>query len=299
MAGLLKEIWINQLMEGYDQVPSFLDRVTDMSEFVEYNTINLAEAGVDPTVLVNNTTYPVSVAERADNPLALPLDYFDTENTVVRNAVSVQLAYAKLESVIRRHRQALVNKEAHKGSHALTPASDATYTPVIASTGSASPLAATFKAITEDDVANLAARFDDIDAPEGDRHLVLHTRHWNELVRTSTVLKEQRYRGRQGEVGRFLFEMFGFNIMKYRSGAVFNKGTGVKVAYGAAAAPSTDTISSFAFVGGEVMKAMGSTDMFERMNDPEERGDIVGFQQRFIALPLRDKYVGAIYSDAV
>lgn len=299
MPGLLKEIWIGQIMEPKAQPVTWMDRIgQDMSELVEYNTINLADAGVDPDVLINNTTYPVTIAERADNALALPLDYFDTVNTVVRNAENVQLSYNKMESVLRGHRRALTNAEAQKASHAITPASNAAFTPVIPTTGADN--GSGFKLITEADVFRLAALFDAIDAEEGDRHLVLHATMWNELVSTSDTLKKQReYSSREGVIGRNMFELAGFNIMKYRSGAIFNKSTGVKKAYGAAAAPATDTISSFVFLGSEVMKAVGTTDMFDRLKDPEARGDIVGFQQRFIALPIRSKFIGAIYSAAV
>ena len=34
--------------------------------------------------------------------------------------------------------------------------------------------------------------------------------------------------------------------------------------------------------------------MYARENDPEERGTIVGFDKRFIALPIRNKGIGAI-----
>lgn len=42
------------------------------------------------------------------------------------------------------------------------------------------------------------------------------------------------------------------------------------------------------------MKADGTIDMFARIDDPEERGTIVGFQKRFIAMPIRNKGIGAI-----
>lgn len=299
MAGLLKEIWISQLMEKYDQVPSFLNvaGIQDMSALVENNTINLAEAGVDPDVLVNNTTYPIAINERTDTALALPLDFFDTVNTVVRNSEAVQLAYNKMESVIRRHRQSLVNKTAGKASHAITPTQDGAFTPVIGTTGADN--GSSFKLITEADVFKLAGAFDLNDAPDGERYLVLHSKHFNELVENSQTLKEQRYRLPSGNVGRELMELAGFKILRYSSEAIFNKSTGVKKAYGAAAAPTTDTISSFAFVASEVMKAMGSVEMFSTLADPGARGDIVGFQQRFLSMPLRNKYLGAIYSAAV
>ncbi len=39
--------------------------------------------------------------------------------------------------------------------------------------------------------------------------------------------------------------------------------------------------------------------MYLTENDPKERGAIVGFDKRFVALPIRGKAVGAIVSAAV
>lgn len=55
-------------------------------------------------------------------------------------------------------------------------------------------------------------------------------------------------------------------------------------------------MASIAWIKTEVMRATGDTDVFHREKDPEARGDILGYQQRFTALPLRNKYIGAIYS---
>lgn len=54
-----------------------------MTPMVEYNKINLAEAGVAPDVLVDNKDYPVPTMSRTDTPLELTLHTFDTKNTVV------------------------------------------------------------------------------------------------------------------------------------------------------------------------------------------------------------------------
>ena len=46
------------------------------------------------------------------------------------------------------------------------------------------------------------------------------------------------------------------------------------------------------------MKADGEVYMYIREDDPEERGTIVGFDKRFIALPVRGKGIGSIISAA-
>lgn len=295
MPGLLKEIWIAQFLEKYRQSLAWMSGIElDMTAFVDNNKINLQEAGVDPGVLVNNTVYPIPVEDIDDLPVSIELDTFDTKTTVIRNAESVQYSYDKLEVILRRHRQSLEQAEALKASHAFAPVSNTELTPVIATTGGDN--GSGFRFITEDDVFRLAERYDDIDAPQENRHLVLHSRMWNELVRTSPTLKEQRYRMQPGVVGRNFLELAEFKIWKYRGAAVYNKTTGTKKAYGAAAAPATDTISSFAYVGSEACMAMGTLEMFDSLRDVDARGDKIGFQQRFIALPVRNKYFGAIYA---
>jgi len=39
--------------------------------------------------------------------------------------------------------------------------------------------------------------------------------------------------------------------------------------------------------------------MFETLKDPKTRADIVGFQQRGLSMPIRNKGIGAIYAPAV
>ena len=47
------------------------------------------------------------------------------------------------------------------------------------------------------------------------------------------------------------------------------------------------------------MKADGEIYMYVNHDDPKERGTIVGFDKRFIAVPMRNKGIGAIVSDTV
>lgn len=62
---------------------------------------------------------------------------------------------------------------------------------------------------------------------------------------------------------------------------------------------SSAQFASVAFCGSEVMKADGEIYMYSKVDDPEERATIVGFDKRFIALPIRGKGIGAIVSATV
>ena len=56
MATLNKQIWVNQLMKNFYPETSFLNYAKNFSSLVEYDKITMAQVGIDPTVLINNTT---------------------------------------------------------------------------------------------------------------------------------------------------------------------------------------------------------------------------------------------------
>ena len=89
---LQKQIWINQIKENFYPDSSFFNFVKDFSNFVEYDTINMAEAGADPSVIINGNTYPIKIVQRTDKNITIVLDKFETENTLVRRPEAIELA---------------------------------------------------------------------------------------------------------------------------------------------------------------------------------------------------------------
>lgn len=288
MAGLNKEVWITDIMEGFYPDSTFMEGVRDMTAWVDNNTINLAEAGADPEVLVNNTVYPIPFQTRADIPLSLPLDDFITKGTVIRNLEIVEAAYDKRMSVAQGHQKSLRAKLHTKAAYAYAPTSDSAFTPVLPTTGA---VLGGVKKITLNDVIDLSSRFDMFDAPS-DRVLVLHPQHLAALrAEDKDLFKSIMQEGKQG------FNLYGFKVYFFSKTPTFVRTSGTKKAFGAASA-ATDTISSIAFCNGEVMKSLGDFRMNERLHDPELDGDMINFGMRALALPIRNKAIGAIYSAA-
>lgn len=286
-AGLLKEIWTDQIMEGFYPKDNFISEGRDMSALVEFNKINLAEAGANPTVLIDNSSYPIAVASRTDVPKELALKTLDTTSTVVRNVEEMETAYDKMQSVIYGHKKELQKTAAKLSAWNWAPQSNATYTPVIAATGAVS---GGWRKLTFADVLNMRKQFDLLDIPDDGRVLVLNPIHEGDLILEDLSLYKTVMTTSM---------LFGFKIYRTSVTPVYVATTGVKVAYGAAPAPSTDAISSVAFHKDEVMKAIGTIEMFAKFKDPDNKGDVINFQMRFCALPLRAKAIGAIYSPKV
>lgn len=279
-----RELWIAAIKEGLIPDTSFLSRSVDMSEFVDANKLHLAEAGVDPTVLIDNTTYPVPAAQREDIPSELLLHTFDTENTIVRNIEEKESAYPKMESVIRSHRNALIKKTSAFAAHNWCPAQDSAFTPVIKTDGAINKSGV--KRVSFEDFLNMEMKYRQLDVDMNSLVAVLNPMHLADLMAEDMKLYKEVLTSKK----LFSFNLFNFNNMPY-----FDTTTGKKKAFGSAATEN-DTQASLVYCDTEVMRAVGDTEVFAKYKDPDQRGDVLGYQQRFTAYPIRGKYIGAIYS---
>lgn len=288
MAGLEKEIWIDQIQENFYPDSSFLKYGQDYSVHVDANAINLQKAGLDPNVLINNTTYPIKTVQRNDEPIKIELDKFETENTIVRRPDAIQYSYNQLESVIMGHRNQLRAKTAEKAAHAYAPNKDTADTPVITTTGE---IYGNRKRLSFSDILSLKERFDALEIPLEDRYLVLHPSHVTDLIYLDVKNFKDITDVVNGQPKRFA----GFGILQFSRMPLYDLTSFEKMPFGAAQT-SDMGFSSFAFQANEVMKADGDVFFYYDENNPEQRGTIVGFDKRFIATPIRDMGIGAIVS---
>lgn len=291
MAGLAKEVWINQLTKKFYPDSSFLNYTKDFSSLVENDAINMADAGVDPDVLINNTTYPIQVVNRVDTPIRIELDLFETKNTLVRRPEAIEYSYDQLESVLMGHRNKLRARTAEKAAHAFAPLKDSEFTPVISTTGETS---GTRKRMSVEDILLLKERFDSVDIPLEERYLVLNPKHLSDLILFDVRAFKDLTDIVDGKPKRFA----GFNVLQTSTTPFYNATSLEKIAF-TKTPGDTDVFCSFAFQKEEVMKADGTVHMYAKYDDPEERGTIVGFDKRFIAVPIRNKGIGAIVSKKV
>ena len=283
---LNKEIWEKQIMEGFYPDRSFLSRAMNFSEHVNANKLHIPSAGIDPKVLINNNTYPITVVGREDEDCEISLDKFETENTLIRRPEAIEFSYEKVESVIRQHRSTLQAQTARKAIHSFAPNADSVDTPLITTSGEAYNGRKRLRAV---DILTLKERFDDALIPLEDRYIVLSPKHVSDLLYEDLSLFKEITDLKNGEP----FKFAGFGIYSFAYMPTYR--AGVKVGYDAKA-EADDVFASVAFYAKEVMKADGDLHMYSTENDPRERGTIIGFDKRFIAMPIRGKGVGAILS---
>lgn len=289
MAGLLTEVWTTEVMEDLIVDTDFLSGMEDMSQYVEYNTINLAIAGVEPECFVNNTTYPIPFHQRTDVPVALPLDTYDTENTLVRNIEAMEVSYDKRASVLAGHKRSIQRKLRAKACYAVGPSTNSADMPIIFASGTAD--ANGLAKITYADILALSVAFDDAEIPAEDRHIILTATHRSQLraedkTRFNEVMKDKEIEG------------FKIHTTAKKYLPRYHKTTGAKYAFGAAS-DANESYASIAWQKNYVGYALGTAEQFAREKDPEQRGDIMGFQARALTSRKRNKGCAAIVSKAV
>lgn len=278
--GLAPEVWIPLIKENPYPANSFMQSATDMSALVDYDSINFAEAGGDPDVLVDNTTFPIPESVASDSPLRVTLKTYDTTSTIVRNAVAIELAYDQRALYANKHKKALAKKIGLDAAYAYAPtAANAGNFNTVLSLGASDSLI--------DAVIDLQAAYNGFDDDGTNRNLVFNPLHLAKIAKEDKVL----YKAIMAEPGSIFY---GFKVWTYSKNPIYIASTGVKAAFGAAYVGGTHKYASFSFLGGEVMAAQGTVEMFSRLKDPDVKGDKFNFQMRALALPLRAKFQGAI-----
>lgn len=293
MPGVYREVWTGEVIRRARADGSFLDAVPDRSSLVENSVIHLVDLGADPQVLIDNTTYPVATNAWTDADLPISLRKLSTQNTRVRRDQLFAVSYDVISEALEQHVSRIREASFELAAHAFSPAADAVATPIVSTTGASDGGANARKMITPADVARLKRRFDENKWPQEGRTLVLCPQHVEQLLIASQAFAQQYSDIRAGKVLR----LWGFDIREFPTTAVYD-GTNAKKAFGAAAAPTTDRYSSFAFIGSRMFKAYASPEMFwrEASTSPDQRAHEIGFDLRFVALPKKVEAYGAIVS---
>lgn len=293
-AGVYTEIWTGELVKYLRRglEATWLDGIPDSSSIVNNDVIHLVEVGVDPDVLINNTTYPIPLQALNDADIAIQLDKFQTKVTPVTDDELYAISYDKMTRVKESHGNAINDSKFQKAAHALCAQKNSATTPVLVTTGARDADTGRIKLCMQD-IINLKRALDKLKVPAAGRRLVLCTDHVNDLLETDQRFKEQYNIDRgNGTVGR----QYGFDIYEFANNPLYTT-AGVKKAVGASA-ETGEFQCSFAFYVQRVFKATGSTKMYfsEATTDPEYQHNKINFRHYFVCLPKKADAGGVIRS---
>lgn len=293
-AGVYVEVWTRQVVEHYTHAMqgTFLDGIPDFSQYSENDVIHLSDVSGDPTVLVDNTTYPLDIEELEDGDVSIRLSKFETKATAVSDDDLHAIAYDKMALVKTRHGDKLTEAMLDKAIHAFAPTENTADTPVLLTTGEADETGR--KKLQRVDVISLRRKLDKLKVPKKGRRLVLCSDHISDLLECDQKFQGQYHDYSTGVIAK----MYGFEIYEAVNCPLFDSTTKKKKSYGAVATANDFEASVFFYVP-RMFKCKGSTKMYYQKaeNDPINKRNLVSFTARFVALPQKkEKAVGAIVS---
>jgi hypothetical protein len=278
-------------VEKFRAYGEFLAGVPRKDQYVGNNVINITEIGADPTVLINNTTYPISVAQRTDDNIAVALNKYDTTNTKITDDELYALPYDKVGSVVRQHRDTLEEQIMAHALHSLCVSGNTGNTPVLETTGADDGTGR--RRLVPADIIKLQLALDNLKVPQQGRRLVLAPVHCADLLLADLSFALPYHNAKEGLI---LPNYYGFETFKYVNAPVFNAG-GAKKAFGAAGAAG-DRQATVAFIPGRSFVAQGDLKFYYRdaATNPEYRESVAGYRLYSVTLPTKNTGFGALIS---
>ena len=296
LATVYSEVWTKEVIKGFNLAvkDTFLDGIPDYSQYVvgdkEAQVIHSVFFGVNPAVLINNSTYPIAIASLDGSDVAISLDKYQTTATPITDDELYALSYDKMAAVKQAHVDAIVGNRLKKAIHALAPASNTAKTPVLLTTGA---LVNGSRRLLWDDVIALRQAFIDGGIPIEDLRLVLSSSHTNDLLLADQAFAKSYVNRQEGVISNQL----GMEIREYAMNPYYTVSTKAKISFGAV--PSgLERQASVVFNVKRARKATGKTMMYfsEAKIDPLTQRNLINFRNYFIALPSQNEAIGAIVS---
>ncbi|WP_034752738.1 hypothetical protein [Chryseobacterium daeguense] len=267
--GLLTEVWTSQLIENPLPDHSFVLESQDLSEWVEHNTINLVEAGVEPTVYENyfeGNEDPLPVENITDIPHSVVLKTYSTAQTRHRSLQEIELSYKKMQSVLKRHKDSLAKNMGARAAFAWTPAVTNAFNKLMNLTADDSII---------DAVIDLKAFFGGFDMSVN-LNVCFNADHLARIRKEDKKLYKEILNEKQ---------MYGFKVHEYSKTPLFTS-AGTKKPMGSAA-EAGDKKSSFLWSSDETFRCLGDVDMYATLKDSGLQADTVSFAQRALIGAMR------------
>jgi hypothetical protein len=307
-AGIYIEVWTGEQIKAFRTDVASLGWLVAIPSYDQYvrpgigseaDIIHLVAVGADPEVLINNTTYPISIVALPDGDKAISLDKYQTTATPITDDELHAISFDKMASVVERHTYAVNETKYAKVIHALAPQTHTAATPVLKTTGDVAPEGGRLM-LTRKDVISLKKAFDNIKCPVKGRILVLCPDHISDLLSIDQKFIDQYHNYTTGKV----FNMYGFDVYEFTACPYFKQpvtgqdpAPATKVAYGAIPG-ATDTQASVAYFAPRMFKATGTTTTYPTPAEATMQQHLYNVRHYFIALPKKQEAIGAIYSAA-
>lgn len=306
MPASFPEVWLKRvilLLTALTSAP-WLDGIEELDVQVaemgsgtasEMNVIHIPVEDFEPEVLINNTTYPIQQQPYTDGEVLVQLDKYQTKVTTLSDDQINGASYAKIDVATKSHTRSMLKNKYKKAIHALAPNADSTTTPIFEATGPEVTPGGR-RRLVYNDLVTAKDKLDQMDCVEEGRRLVLSTDHYNDLLREQdSDLKKILANINTGKVDSLIA---GFEIYSYLGNPSYELNEDdewEKIPYGAVVG-AEDRKASVFFIKSNVAKKTGATKQYfaKADADPEMQTNRLNYRHYFIAIPFRNKFIGAI-----
>ena len=286
------EVWIGEVVKQFTDAENdaFLMGIPDYSQFAKNDVLHLVDAGVNPDVLINNTTYPIEVQSLSDTDITISLDKYQTKATPITDDELYACSYDKIKLRKEQHGDSIAENKHNKAIHAFAPVSNTKETPVLTTTGEVTEDGR--RRLTTKDLIEAKRKLDLLKVPKKGRRLVLCSDHVADLLLQDQKFFDQFYNYTTGKIAN----LYGFEVYEYSSNPIYSA-AGAKKSFGAVA-NTGEFEASVIFYVKNMFKAKGETTMYysEAKNDPQNQRNLLNFRHYFVAMPKVTRGTCAIMS---
>lgn len=264
MAGIRTEAFIADIKENLFDDNKHATLGINHSAFANNLEINVPQAGGNPTVELNRSSFPATIQERTDTNLQYTMGEFTTDPFKIPNKDVAELKYNKRQSIMRQHIDAINDRIGDVAG--FNYATDTTARQVLTS-GAADALAlapsatGTRNAFTKEDLRKAAAIMDNDRVPKAGRTAIIDSDMYWQLFDDDTMVNSRTIGAAklpEGVVDR----LFGFDIITRSKIVVFDNAN-AKKAVGAAGA-ATDNLGAVCFQRNSISWAQTSINVMVR-----------------------------------
>lgn len=299
-----KELWLQTIQEQLFASDEFLTAVgLDHSAYVNNRTVHIPQAGANPTISKNLSTFPVAVGSRTDADLTYNVDLFYSQPIRVGADETQYLSYDKRMSVLSSHlkkmRNVLGNNTLYAWAAAVPAASIIRTTGATAVGTALAPSASgTRKPPVLADFYTANAILDAQNLNPADRRyaIVPSSMYW-QLISDSNITKHLEWGASPVAPTGQVPTIAGITLLKRSSVTVWDTTPAVKTVNdeGVPSSPATtDNMGILIISESYVSKALGQIDVYTKDKDPQYFGDIMSVSVAHGASKMRTNGEGIV-----
>lgn len=304
---LQKELWLQNIQEQLFLNDEFMTAVGQSHDsYVNNITVHIPQAGSNPSVSKNLTSFPAAIGSRTDADLTYNIDLYYTQPIRVGVDETQYLSYDKRASVLSSHMKKLRNVMGNNLLYKWATITSVASSLQVRTSGSAvaSALApsatGTRKKVALQEFYDAAAILDSQNLNPGDRRFAIipSAMYW-QLISDSNISKNLEWGASPVAPTGMVPTVAGITLLKRSAVTVFdNTGTPVIKTVGDEGTPTspttTDNMGILVVSESYVSKALGSIQVFQENGKADMYGDVLSAVVAFGGSKMRTNGEGIV-----